>query len=71
MKLNQKLIKKAVSGDAESINKIVSIYQPYINTLTTMTLCDYEGNSYSGINVEFQNRLTTKLIQLICTYKCV
>lgn len=71
MKLNRKLIKKAASGDTEAINKIVSIYQPYINELTTMTLCDAEGNMYSGINVGFKNRLNTKLIHLICTYKCV
>jgi len=69
MMLNSRLIKKATSGDSESINIIVSIYLPYINTLTTMTLFDSEGNEYVGVNVDMQERLTAKLIHLIHTYK--
>lgn len=67
--LNYKLIEKAVSGDEVAINKIVTIYQPYINTLSAMTLYDDEGNEYVGINVDLQDHLTRKLLELIHTYK--
>lgn len=69
MKLNRRLIEKATSGDPEAIKRIVSIYQPYINTLTTMTLYDFNGNEYSGVNVDMQESLTTKLIELILNYQ--
>ena len=69
MTLNWNLIRKATLGDPESINRIVLIYQPYINTLTTMTLFDSGGNKYTGVNVDMQERLTAKLIHLIHTYK--
>ena len=36
--LNYELIKKAVSGDEVAINKIVKIYEPYINTLVSTKL---------------------------------
>lgn len=67
--LDYKLIQKAVSGDAESINRIVSIYSPYINTLASMTLYDCSGNEYIGVNVDLKDHLTQKLIHLIHTYK--
>ena len=57
--LDYKLIKKAVSGDAEVIN-----YSPYINTLASMTLYDSNGNEYTGVNVDLKNHLTQKLIHL-------
>ena len=69
MTLNRNLIEKAASGDPVAINNIVSMYQSYINTLTTMTLFDSEGNEYSGINVDLRERLNAKLIHLIHTYK--
>ena len=68
-KLNYKLIERAVSGDETAVNRIVAIYEPYINTLATKTLYDSEGNEYIGINVDLKDHLTRKLLELINTYK--
>jgi len=68
-KLNSELIKQAVFGNCTAINKIIAIYKPYINTLSSRTLYDLEGNEYVGINVDLQDRLTSKLIDLIGAFK--
>ena len=67
--LNSTLIRKAVSGDEIAINKIVAIFEPLINTLVTETLYDRDGNEYIGINVDLQDYLRDKVIQVIRTYK--
>lgn len=68
-KLNYKLIEKAMSGDKTSIDRIVSIYQPYINTLASRTVYDAEGNEFIGVNVELKDHLTRKLFQVIHSFK--
>ncbi len=67
--LNYELIKKAVSGDEIAINKIVAIYEPYINTLASEPVYDRDGNEYIGINVDLQDHLRSKLIQVIQEFK--
>lgn len=67
--LNYELIKKAVSGDEVAINKIVKIYEPYINTLVAKKLYDADGNEFIGIDVDLQEYLKTKLIEIILKYK--
>ena len=63
------LIKLAVSGNTMAINRIVDIYSPYITTLASRTLYDSDGNEYVGVNVDLQQQLIRKLIQLIITFK--
>ena len=70
-KLNSELIKQAVFGSCTAIDKIIEIYKPYINTLSSRTLYDLKGNEYVGINVDLQDRLTSKLIHLIGAFKCI
>lgn len=67
--LNYELIKKAISGDEVAINKIVKIYEPYINTLVSTKLYDADGNEFIGIDVDLQEYLKTKLIEIILKYK--
>lgn len=67
--LNYKLIEQAVSGDESAIDRIVEIYQPYINTLASRTLYDFEGNEYIGVNVDLQDHLTRKLVDIIRKYQ--
>ena len=67
--LSYELIEKATSGDLEAIDRIVSIYQPYINTLASKTLYDEYGNKYIGVNVYLKEHLTSKLIDMISGYK--
>ena len=67
--LNFDLIEKAVSGDETAINKIVAIYEPYINTLSSQSLYDKDGNEVIGVNVDLHDYLKSKLIHIIHTYK--
>jgi len=69
--LTARLIKSAVLGNSISIIKIVEIYQPYINTLASKKLYDDDGCEYIGINVDLQEQLTRKLINLIIKFKVV
>ena len=69
--LNYELIERAVSGDETAIKQIVSIYEPYINTLASKSLYDSEGNEYIGINVDLKEHLTSKLINMINEYKII
>ena len=67
--LNYNLIKKATTGDKVAINKIVSLYEPYIRTLASTRLFDSNGNEYIGIDVDLQENLRTKLIEIILQYQ--
>ena len=67
--LSYELIERAISGDEDAVNRIVSIYEPYINTLASKALYDAEGNEYIGVNVDLKDHLVRKLINLIHTYK--
>lgn len=68
-KLSYELIEKAVSGDVEAINRIVEIYEPYINTLASQTLLDSDGNEYVGVNDDLKEHLTSKLLDVISKYR--
>lgn len=67
--LSYELIERAILGDEDAVNRIVSIYEPYINTLASKSLYDAEGNEYIGVNVDLKDHLVRKLINLIHTYK--
>lgn len=67
--INSDLILKAVSGDRLAIQKMEIIYLPYINELSTKLLFDEEGNEFHGINVDYQDALHTKLLDLISKFK--
>lgn len=67
--LSFEMIQKAVSGDEIAINRIVAIYEPYINTLSSQTLYDKDGNEVIGVNVDLHDYLRSKLIHVIHTYK--
>lgn len=69
--LSYDMIKKAISGDVQAVNRIVSIYEPYINTLSSQTLYDKDGNEYIGVNVSLKEHLTSKLMDLINGYKLI
>lgn len=69
--LNYTLIKEAVSGDKEAINKLISIYEPYMKALAVRELVDDDGNEYIGIDVDLYDMLKKKLIHIIHNYKLV
>lgn len=70
-KLSYDLIERAILGDETAVNRIVEIYEPYINTLASKPLYDSKGNEYIGINVDLKDNLIRKLINLVHTYKIV
>ena len=45
-KLSYDLIERAILGDETAVNRIVEIYEPYINTLASKPLYDSKGNEY-------------------------
>lgn len=63
------LIIKAVSGDISAVDKITKAYQPYINSLASKRLFDENGNEFIGIDVDVQERLQTKLLDIISKFK--
>lgn len=67
--LNYSLIRSATSGDEEAIGRILAIYEPYINTLASKKLFDTDGNEFVGIDIDLQEHLKTKLIDVILKYK--
>ena len=67
-KLSYELIEKAVSGDVEAAQRILKIYEPYINTLASQTLFDKDGDGYMGVNVDLKEHLTCKLLTVISKY---
>ena len=67
--LNYNLIKRAVAGDKASIDAIVCIYEPYINTLSSKRLFDEDGKEYMIVDIDMQDHLKTKLLNVIKAYK--
>ncbi len=67
--LNYEIIKSAINGDIEAINRLMKIYEPYINKLATKRLFDKDGNEYMGIDVDLHDRLKQKLLKIIVNYK--
>ena len=67
--LGYELIKDAVSGNEEAINKLLSIYDPYMKSLSVRELIDENGDEYIGIDVDLYDRLKKKLLYIIHNYK--
>lgn len=67
--LSYALIKEATSGNEEAINKMISIYDPYMKSLATRELIDDNGDEYIGIDVDLYDRLKRKLLYIIHNYK--
>lgn len=61
--LSDELVEAAMAGDKIAVNKIVSIYEPYINTLAAHKIYDRNGNEYIGVDVDLQGGLQQKLIE--------
>lgn len=66
--LNYELIRAATMGNESAINRITEIYMPYINTLASKKLFDEDGNEYIGIDVDLQDHLKSKLIQVVLKF---
>ena len=63
------LVQKAVNGDAEAIERVICIYEPYINKISSKKLYDKYGKEYLGIDVDLKDTLVAKLIEVITKFK--
>ena len=56
------VIVAATKGDPEAMKMVVQHYEGYISYLSTRTLKDDAGNTYSYVDEEMRNRLQVRLI---------
>ena len=62
-------IQAAIQGDADSINQIVSYFQPYINARCKRKFKDEFGHVQYVTDEYMKRRLETKLITKILDFK--
>ena len=58
----------ATHGDMDAIDAVLSYYEGYINSLSTITLYDEYGNPYLCVSEGLRRRLENKLIAAILTF---
>lgn len=63
------IIQAAIQGDADSINQIISYFQPYINARCKRKFKDEFGNEQYVTDEYMKRRLETKLITKILDFK--
>jgi len=63
------VIQAAIQGDADSINQIISYFQPYINARCRRKFKDEFGHEHYMTDEYMKRRLETKLITKILDFK--
>lgn len=63
------LIQQATNGEAEAIKKIICIYEPYINKISSKKLYDEYGKEYIGLDIDLKDALVAKLIEVIIKFE--
>ncbi|EOS39030.1 hypothetical protein C808_02347 [Lachnospiraceae bacterium M18-1] len=63
------IIQAAIQGDADSINQIITYFQPYINATCKRKFKDDFGNKLYVTDEYMKRRLETKLITKILDFK--
>ena len=63
------IIQAAIQGDADSINQVVSYFQPYINARCKRKFKDEFGNVQYVTDEYMKRRMETKLITKILDFK--
>lgn len=63
------VIQTAIQGDADSINQIISYFQPYINARCRRKFKDEFGHEHYIMDEYMKRRLETKLITKILDFK--
>lgn len=63
------VIRAAIQGDADSINQIISYFQPYINARCRRKFKDEFGHEHYMTDEYMKRRLETKLITKILDFK--
>ena len=59
----------ATKGDPEAMQIVVQHYDSYIASLSMRKLRDERGNSYYGIDEDIRDRLRSKLMRAVLSFK--
>ena len=59
----------ATKGDPDAMAIVVKRYKSYIADLSMRKLRDERGNTYFGIDGDIQDRLRSKLIQAVLSFR--
>ena len=63
------IILAATKGDPEAMKLVVQHFSGYIASLSMRKLYDERGNVYFGVDEEIRERLQTKLMRAILTFR--
>ena len=59
----------ATKGDPEAMKIVVQHYESYIASLSMRKLRDERGNTYYGIDEDIRDRLRSKLMRAVLSFK--
>ena len=59
----------ATKGDPQAMQIVVQHYESYIAYLSMRTFRDERGNTYYGIDEDIRDRLRSKLIRAVLSFK--
>ena len=59
----------ATKGDPEAMQIVIQHYDSYIASLSMRKLRDERGNSYYGIDEDIHDRLRSKLMRAVLSFK--
>lgn len=65
--LSYHLIQQAVSGESKAVEKILHIYDKYINSVVMLETTDMNGNIIKTIDEDMKIQIQMKLIESIQT----
>lgn len=65
--LSYNLIQQAVSGESKAVEKILHIYDKYINSVVMLETTDMNGNAMKTIDEDMKIQIQMKLIESIQT----
>ena len=67
--LRYPVIIAANKGDPEAMNIVVQHYESYIASLSMRKLRDERGNIYWGIDEDIRDRLRSRLMRAVLSFK--
>ena len=63
------IILAATKGDADAMKIVMQHYESYINHLSIRKLRDESGNTYYGIDEDLRDRLRSKLMRAVLSFR--
>ncbi|MEA5058990.1 MAG: helix-turn-helix domain-containing protein [Candidatus Pelethousia sp.] len=63
------VILAASKGDPDAMRIVVRHYGSYIASLSLRRLCDERGNKYWGVDEDIKERLQSKLMRAVLTFR--